>query len=238
MAPKGDAIHVVLPQPQHLPGPASRGASHDMTHRSTLCSRKGDAAWSARQIPADRTLTFGFRNEPVTVPGEDEMSNVSKMPGGKSVKVSDLEPDGAVKGAHLILLGGALTIRSPIGAWLVEDAQGTEQEVYFPYRMAWTGPVDLDQPQGEIQIWNATEKESPTLGDHCTFPKPEDLPDEEEAARMAAEHFKAYYYILTKTPGPKIKYKGKKNSLVGPPIPAKVATLVLSSCPSAQARLT
>jgi hypothetical protein len=181
-------------------------------------------------------LTFGIRKtkETVALPDEADMSSVSHMKDGRPLPATKARADTKVRGAHVRLYGGTLSVIDKIGRWAVA---GQTKEVYFPYLVQWKGKVELDQPNSEIAIWNAIKDESPSLGDNCKFPPKEDMPNEEEAAKMAADHFKAYYHILAEIPGPAITFMGTKKALAPSVVPVNILTIIVSSCPSARAEL-
>ena len=252
-----EEIHVLLPQPQHMP--MAHGASHeaahrashaasdaaahetplDMTHRATLVSRRGRGnGWSASQIAPGSLLEFRARAGAFGMPPSDQMANVSDMPDGKSLPQKDAKPDKKLKGACICLYGGAVTALDEIGIWDVDNPDGSTTEVCFPYLLAWTGQAADGEVPGFYFVWNATEEESPTLGDNCIFPDKQI--DPVKAAQMAAAHFKAYYRILANVDGPKITFRDKKpagGTWRPLAVPGGPASLVVASCPLARARL-
>jgi hypothetical protein len=226
-----DEMHVFLPRPQALPYPmahemsqgSAHGMAHDRTHRATLLTPKA-FGWSAREIPAGKTLTFGDVGQGGTMPDEAVLSNVSSLPLGRKLPRGQAKADTKVKGAHVVLRGGRLTVPGAIGRWAVA---GQSAEAHFPSVVQWTGLDASGDPNDALAIWNSPLDESPTLGNPSTIPHP-NLSDE-EMARRAADHFMAYYHILAGVPGPKITYLGLQKRLS---VVENIFSLIVSSCPS------
>lgn len=228
----GQAIHVMLAKPDQ----SAANGSHpdDMKHRSTLRTRV-NGRWKAVELQSDQTLMYGIKGSgPVTMPRESQMANISNMPGGRPLPETSIRAGAAAFGSHVILHGGSLSVEPCVGVWHVHNHAA--EEYRLSYRVTWRGPVAANGVGGlhagdEIEIWHATRRESPTLGDSSEDPAPGMSP--EEAADAAAEHFRAYYQIVAGTNGPRMAMMRTE----GCPLPAARGAITISSCPNAQATL-
>jgi hypothetical protein len=216
-------IHVFLAQPEGMP------------HVSIRRYLEADGSWTADELVRWVSLSFGTEGTPATMPDKSTMSSFTplmkapRLPEKKAREGASMPPTWKPhdhRGSHVILHGGTLVAKEPIGVWKDRNNQSSN-ELFFPYILEWTGEATTG---ATLQFWNTIPKEAPSLGRNSVEKQPD--PNDDHVA-MAKHHFKAFYHVLNGTYEPDLTMT---RTIPEPPPEEKgklrIRSLIVSSCPS------